>query len=73
MTNVITHPCPICGQTSIVKVDYQALKRWQRGELIQNCFPEMSAPEREQLKTGYHPECWRKVFAPSLGQEDNDV
>ncbi len=58
-----TRPCPICGHTSNMIVDKARLDRWQGGELIQRCFPEMSKDQRELLITGTHPKCWDKMFA----------
>jgi hypothetical protein len=34
--------------------------------MIQQIFPELSAPEREFLLTGHSPEDWKKIF----GAED---
>lgn len=64
MTSVITPACMVCGKTSEMEVDTLALHRWQKlNVLIQVAFPDMSAPEREQLKTGTHPACWEEMFA----------
>jgi hypothetical protein len=35
----------------------------QRGEVIQRCFPQLSADHREFLMTGTPPEVWDKMFA----------
>lgn len=64
MTAVITPACMVCGKTSEMEVDSVALHRWQKlGVLIQVAFPDMPAPEREQLKTGTHPACWDEMFS----------
>lgn len=57
------NPCMVCGMTSTMAVDEDSFYRWQAGELIQNAFPGLSAPDRELLKTGTHPECWKKMFS----------
>lgn len=59
----ITKPCPECSEIHSVKVDMDQYAKWIRGELIQNCFPEMSADEREILKTGICPKCWERMFS----------
>lgn len=61
--------CMVCGDASVMTVDRAGFAAWSRGALIQAAFPEMSAGEREQLKTGYHPACWDAMFD---GIEDDD-
>ena len=42
----------------------QGYMDWVTGRKhIQNALPEVSAAEREQMKTGTHPECWDEMFA----------
>jgi hypothetical protein len=60
----ITPACIVCGKTSEMEVEYDALDRWHNGRtLIQHAFPDMSDDERERLKTGTHPACWDEMFA----------
>lgn len=62
-TMIVTTPaCPGCGKTSTRFLPIDKFHRWQRGALIQDVFPEMSAADRETLKTGWHGECWSKMF-----------
>ena len=50
MTEIIlTAICPFCGNHTNVKVFEEDYVRWQEGELVQNCFPYLSATEREVL------------------------
>jgi hypothetical protein len=35
---------------------------WKNGGLIQNVFPELTAEQREGLKTGTCKSCWEKIF-----------
>lgn len=73
MTNAITPPCMVCGKSSEMEVDSVALHRWQtQGWLIQTAFPDMPAPEREQLKTGTHPACWTEMFADIEDEDEGD-
>ena len=62
MIIIETPPCPFCQQTSEMEVDELSYHRWKSGALIQDAFRTMSREEREQLKTGFHPKCWNKVF-----------
>lgn len=61
-----TPACMVCGQRSVVEVDAAGHKAWKEGALIQVALPELTADERELLKTGTHAACW-DVFA---GEED---
>ena len=36
--------------------------RWINGESIQNCFPDMSADDREILLSGISPNRWNEMF-----------
>ncbi len=42
---------------------------WMNGGLIQDCFPYLSADEREILMTGIDSETWNEMFA---GSEDDE-
>ena len=57
--------CPICGETSFVKLNadqYRRYSRWLRKEgLIQDLLPELSADQRELLKTGICSACWESL------------
>jgi len=74
MATHITEPCMVCGKTSTMEVDSAALHRWQNlGVLIQVAFPDMPAPEREQLKTGTHPACWDQMFSDIEDEDEADA
>ena len=57
-TVYVAERCIVCGRKSVLHLDPDKVARWQGGELIQNVWPEMPAPEREVLQTGIHPACW---------------
>jgi hypothetical protein len=59
----------ICHKVSQIEVDADAFRFWRGGTHIQTAFPEMSAPERERLKTGTHPKCWDTMFG-GMGDDD---
>lgn len=62
--------CPICKKVNYVEVNAVGFMRWQEeGVCIQNALPELSADEREMLKTGICPTCWDKMFE---GEEEDD-
>jgi hypothetical protein len=54
----VEQQCPLCGErTNVYGVSVEALMRWKSGELIQNCFPNMSVDDREIIMTGIG-KCW---------------
>lgn len=55
---ITTLPCIVCHKTTQLDVDPEKLKRWQKGEHIQDVFTDWDADKRELLITGTHPECW---------------
>lgn len=60
--NIVTKPCLVCGKTTTLMLDIESVRRWQRGELTQRAFPDMSKHERELLISGTHPDCWTQLF-----------
>ena len=47
-----------------------AFAAWQRGALVQDCFPALTADEREFLISGSTPEEWAEAFPPEPEEED---
>jgi hypothetical protein len=41
---------------------YRSLMDWKKGAYIQDAFPALNDAEREILKTGFHPHCWKEAF-----------
>lgn len=62
MITVRTQQCVWCGSTGLVLADEAGFDAWKAGALIQDAFPNLSAPLREQLKSGIHGECWDTMF-----------
>ena len=54
--------CPICGHIHTVWCAREGFFRWQSGALVQDALPELSATEREQLLSGFCPECQARFF-----------
>lgn len=60
---VETPRCGFCGKTGTVEMTFQEFISFEHGHgLIQDRLPNLSPAIREQLKLGYHPECWSKNF-----------
>lgn len=61
--------CPHCGEYYRVRLTVADVEAWQGETLIQDAFPYLAAEEREMIKTGFHPACWRDMF---YDEEDED-
>ena len=48
--------------TKDIDVSVQQLDAWQNGMLIQDAMPQVSAPDREFIKTGITNEEWNNLF-----------
>ena len=56
--------CPICGKVSKLEVDDRKLMAYKAGcGPIHHIFPELTADERELIKTGICNTCWDDMFA----------
>ena len=60
----ITKTSPLSGNTNTmdIEVSVEQIAAWQGGELIQRAMPNLTADEREFIKTGITPEEWEEVF-----------
>jgi hypothetical protein len=52
----------VSGRPFSVTVQLSDANEWLNGGLIQNCFPYLSADERELLMTGIDGEMWDEMF-----------
>lgn len=68
---VRTPVCVVCNNYELISLDREAVVKWEAGGLIQECFPSMSAAEREVLITGTHPACWNLLFPKEDEDETN--
>jgi hypothetical protein len=61
---IITRKSPISKLEHSMDLDIteEQIQKWQQGELIQNAFPNLSASEREFIKTGITDEEWDLAF-----------
>lgn len=58
-----TPACTVCGKKSkVYGLDHTDVTFWQNGAAIQKVWPDMTADEREIIKTGTHPDCWDSLF-----------
>ena len=61
---IIERTSPFSGKVNrmTIQVTDAQIAAWQGGELIQNAMPNVSADEREFIKTGITPEEWENTF-----------
>ena len=61
---LIEKESPFSGNKNVMDIDVteEQIASWQGGELIQNAMPNLSADEREFIKTGITPEEWENAF-----------
>lgn len=48
--------------TMDIPVTESQIVAWENGQLIQNAMPNLSAGEREFIKTGVTPQEWSETF-----------
>jgi hypothetical protein len=62
---LITRRSPLTGRTSTLDlpVTIEQLQAWHAGVLLQRAFPNLSADEREFIKTGLLPHEWDLYLA----------
>lgn len=68
----ITRKSPLSGisRTIDIPISYEEYNRWNKGELIQNAFPNISAGEREFILTGITTDEWEDQFGPEGLEND---
>jgi hypothetical protein len=62
LITVETKRCMHCGETGQLQVTNKGWEMRLAGAYVQDSFPELTAPLREQLISGTHPECWDEMF-----------
>lgn len=50
--------CRFCNKKKVLVVEKEDYNRYMNGELVQNCFPYLSADDRERLITGICTRCF---------------
>jgi hypothetical protein len=70
----ITRKSPLTGitRTKEINVTEEQILAWQSGELIQNAMPQLSADDREFVKTGITGEEWDQLFGGSEEAEEEE-
>jgi len=71
----ITRKSPLTGITRTKEIDVTIAQilAWEEGELIQNAMPQLSADDREFVKTGITGEEWDQLFGGAEDVEEEEV
>ena len=69
----ITRTSMISGNTNTMElnVTLEQIAQWENGMNIQVAMPDLSAEEREFVKTGMTPTEWNELFGEEEDEEDN--
>jgi hypothetical protein len=61
---LITKKSMVTGNTTTkdIKISIHQLNAWKNGMLIQDAMPQVSAPDREFIKSGITNEEWNNLF-----------
>lgn len=62
LIELVTMPCPVCGERDIIPATRAQQNRYFGGEPVQSVFPEIRPDQRERLLSGFCPDCWVKAF-----------
>jgi hypothetical protein len=68
----IVRTSTLTGETNIreINVTEAQIEAWEGGELIQDAMPNLSAGDREFIKTGITDDEWQSVFGADDSEED---
>tara|TARA_B100000497_G_scaffold41428_1_gene48200 strand:- start:44 stop:244 length:201 start_codon:yes stop_codon:yes gene_type:complete len=60
----ITRVSPFSNKKTTLEIDVTArqIASWEKGELIQDAMPNLTAGEREFIKMGITPDEWDDIF-----------
>lgn len=66
----------MCGVLQRKEFPIEGYMKYEAGHLVQDCFPEMSADDREFLITGICPKCWKSMnrnVAPRVNRKRREL
>ena len=71
----VTRISPISGKSHVMDLDITTdqVMRWNAGNVkIQDCFPNLTASEREFLLTGITDDEWDEIFPEDKKEEEDE-
>ena len=69
---IIETVCPFCGCVETVTVHPCDWIKYENGGLVQDCFPYLTASQRERLISGICSDCWDDMFKISSADDNDD-
>ena len=71
----ITRKSPMTGITRTKEIDVtiEQILAWEEGELIQNAMPQLSADDREFIKTGISAEEWEWAYGGEENEQEEEL
>lgn len=66
-------PCPMCNESLTIEITGAQLYAYNKGALIQEVLPDVSASDRERFLTGYCNTCWVSIFGEDTEDEDEEM
>jgi hypothetical protein len=71
----VTRTDPFTGKSNTMSLDVtrEQIDSWIDGEFIQNAFPNLTAEEREFIKTGIPLGSWSEFIGGDAPWDDDDI
>ena len=67
---IVSQDCRACGHEFVISVDNDAYNKYLRGAMVQDCFPHLSADDRELFFiSGLCGKCW-DILIPEDDPDD---
>lgn len=64
--------CRWCHEKFEIPTTPEQMERWEKGELIQRVFPELTPDQRELLISQTCGDCWDATFAGDEEDEEEE-
>ncbi len=68
-----SYECIQCGKVEVMRLDRTQWERWQGGELIQRCFPQLSDDQREIMISHICGVCFDKITEEPDEPDEDDI
>lgn len=67
---IVRGPCIYCRAPQEIRLQADDLQKFLAGGFAQDCFPYLTASEREFLLSGICGACWDDIFPPEGNDDD---
>jgi len=65
-----TFTCIECKQSKMLVLEENDVRRWNKGEKIQEVFPQLTLSDRELMISNICGDCFDEMFADEQGKTD---